>query len=137
MLDIRPEPFVPPAFGVTFLGTSHGFDAKVVWSCSPLQKNMRSLKLTGSFLHTQSSTTGFVVWINGVGLLVDPPPNSGPMLELMGIPPRMIRTVLVTHCHADHDAGTMQKVRLRLFFGARALLEMKGKTQLTNLSHPH
>jgi len=87
MLDVRPEPFVPPAFGVTFLGTSHGFDAK-------------------------SSTTGFVVWINGVGLLVDPPPNSGPMLELMGIPPRMIRTVLVTHCHADHDAGTMQKLML-------------------------
>jgi hypothetical protein len=36
MLDTRPEPFVPPAFGVTFLGTSHGFDPK-------------------------SSTTGFVV----------------------------------------------------------------------------
>jgi len=87
LLDTRPEPFVPPAFGVTFLGTSHGFDPK-------------------------SSTTGFVVWINGVGMLVDPPPNSGPMLELMGIPPRVIRNVLVTHCHADHDAGTMQKIML-------------------------
>ena len=87
LLDTRPEPFVPPPFGVTFLGTSHGFDPK-------------------------SSTTGFVVWINGVGMLVDPPPNSGPMLELMGIPPRVIRNVLLTHCHADHDAGTMQKIML-------------------------
>jgi glyoxylase-like metal-dependent hydrolase (beta-lactamase superfamily II) len=89
MLDVKQaeKPFVPPTFGVTFLGTSHGFDPK-------------------------GSTTGFVVWINGVGMLVDPPPNSGPLLERRGIPPRMIRTVFVTHCHADHDAGTLQKVLL-------------------------
>ena len=87
LLEKHVEPFTPPDFGVTFLGTSHGFDPS-------------------------SSTTGFVVWINGVGLLVDPPPNSAPVLELMGIPPRLIRNVLVTHCHADHDAGTMQKIML-------------------------
>lgn len=79
--------FVPPHFGVTLLGTSHGFDR-------------------------ESSTTGFVVWINGMGMVVDPPPNSTPMLELMGIAPRQVQHVLITHCHADHDAGTMQKIML-------------------------
>ena len=29
---------------------------------------------------------------------------------MMGIPPRLIDTIVLTHCHADHDAGTLQKV---------------------------
>ena len=74
-----------PAFGVTFLGTSHGFDPK-------------------------GSTTGFVLWIHGRGILVDPPPNAGTILNMMGVPPRIVDTVLLTHCHADHDAGTFQKL---------------------------
>ncbi|KAH9259393.1 hypothetical protein BASA81_002436 [Batrachochytrium salamandrivorans] len=30
----------------------------------------------------------------------------------MGIAPRQVQHVLITHCHADHDAGTMQKIML-------------------------
>jgi hypothetical protein len=40
--------FHPPAFGVTVLGSSHGFDPK-------------------------GKTTGFILWLNHRGLLVDPP----------------------------------------------------------------
>ena len=46
-----PLGFSPPHFGVTVLGASHGFDA------------------TGS-------TTGFIIWINQRGVMVDPPPFS-------------------------------------------------------------
>jgi len=54
--------------------------------------------------------TGFVIWINGKGVMVDPPPHSSLLLRMMGIPPRLIDTLILTHCHADHDAGTLQKV---------------------------
>ncbi len=77
--------FNPPLFGVTALGCSHGFDP-------------------------MGSTTGFVIWINGRGLMVDPPPHSSHVLAREGIPARLIDGVIVTHCHADHDAGTFQKI---------------------------
>ena len=74
-----------PLFGVTFMGTSHGFDPR-------------------------GSTTGFVLWMHGRGILVDPPPHAGVILQMMGVPARMVDTVILTHCHADHDAGTFQKL---------------------------
>lgn len=77
--------FEPPMFGITILGCSHGFDPK-------------------------GKTTGFVLWINRRGLMVDPPINSGALLRLNGIPSRLIDGLIVTHCHADHDAGTFQKI---------------------------
>jgi len=77
--------FQVPAFGCTFLGTSHGFDPS-------------------------GTTTGFVLWVNGRGIMVDPPPNSSSLLQAEGIPARLIDTIILTHCHADHDAGTFQKI---------------------------
>jgi hypothetical protein len=67
--------FDPPTLGVTFLGTSHGFDEK-------------------------GNTTGFIIWINGggdntllnpiltvsTGILVDPPPITTAYLKEHGIP---------------------------------------------------
>ncbi|KAK3238872.1 hypothetical protein CYMTET_51166 [Cymbomonas tetramitiformis] len=79
------EDFAVPQFGATFLGTSHGFDAN-------------------------GTTTGFVLWMGGRGIMVDPPPNSGAILHTQGIPARMIDAIILTHCHADHDAGTFQKI---------------------------
>eukprot|EP00980_Cylindrotheca_fusiformis_P029435 scaffold23476_cov125-Cylindrotheca_fusiformis.AAC.3 len=52
--------FHPPSFGVTVLGNSHGFD-----------KN--------------GSTSGYVLWVNGRGIMVDPPPYSNATLEREGI----------------------------------------------------
>jgi len=74
--------FNPPAFGVTILGSSHGLDAS--GSCS-----------------------GYVIWINGRGIMVDPPPfTTYKLLKEGGIPGSFIESVIISHCHADHDAGT-------------------------------
>lgn len=77
--------FDPPVFGVTMLGNSHGFDA-----CG--------------------STSGFILWINKKGIMVDPPPYSSRALREQGIPPNLIEKIIISHCHADHDAGAFHKI---------------------------
>jgi hypothetical protein len=81
----RAPTFVPPDFGVTVLGNSHGFDKS-------------------------GSTSGYVLWINGRGVMIDPPPYSSVTLEREGIRPRLIVAILLTHVHADHDGGAFQKI---------------------------
>jgi Metallo-beta-lactamase superfamily len=83
--NVLPPTFHPPSFGVTILGNSHGFDKS-------------------------GSTSGYVLWINGRGVMIDPPPYSSATLEREGIRPRTIVGMILTHCHADHDAGAFQKV---------------------------
>src|SRR5262249_12878038 len=74
-----------PRFGVTPLGTSHGFD--------PV-----------------GEVTSFVVWINGKGILVDPSPESLMHLERLGVAPVDVSFVFLTHLHADHDGGLLEKL---------------------------
>lgn len=78
-------PFDPPEFGVTVLGSSHGFD--------PAGK-----------------TTGVILWVGKRGILVDPPVDATEYLRERGVPARLIDGVILTHCHADHDSGTFQKI---------------------------
>ena len=75
----------PPMFGITVIGSGHGFDAR-------------------------TKTSGFLIWINGRGILVDPPVNTTHWLKANGIDSRLVEDVVLTHCHADHDAGTLQKL---------------------------
>ncbi|HOJ64870.1 MAG TPA: cyclic nucleotide-binding domain-containing protein [Spirochaetota bacterium] len=77
--------FIPPIFGITTLGSSHGFDPK-------------------------GKTSGFIFWINGSGIMIDPPIDSALWLIEENVDPRMVSSVILTHCHSDHDAGVMQKV---------------------------
>eukprot|EP00736_Rhodelphis_marinus_P002260 Rmarinus@m.16527 len=77
--------FDPPVFGITMLGTSHGFDA-------------------------YGKCTGFIVWVNKRGIMVDPPTNAAYIVTELGVPPSIIECVILSHCHADHDAGTFQKI---------------------------
>lgn len=81
----NPSLFDPPTFGVTFLGTSHGFDPK-------------------------GNTTGFIVWINGRGILVDPPVQTTGYLRENRIPTGVVKDVILTHCHSDHDGGVLKKI---------------------------
>jgi CRP-like cAMP-binding protein len=78
-------PFEPPVFGITFIGTSHGFDAK-------------------------GRTTGFIIWLNGYGVLVDPPMQTTDFLRRHGIHHRFVTKVILTHCHSDHDSGVIQMI---------------------------
>ncbi len=78
-------PFTPPDFGVTVLGASHGFDPS-------------------------GKTTGFLLWMGGRALVVDPPTDATEYLRARGVAPKTIDGVILTHCHADHDAGTFQKI---------------------------
>ena len=84
-IRMSPPSFHPPSFGLTTLGNSHGFDKS-------------------------GSVSGYVLWINGRGIMIDPPPYSSATLEREGIRPRTIVGIILTHCHADHDAGAFQKV---------------------------
>ena len=85
--------FEPPVFGITVIGSGHGFDSS-------------------------ANTSGFVIWLNGRGVLVDPPVNTTEWLASNGVDARLVEEVILTHCHADHDAGTlqmcMQEGRVRL-----------------------
>ena len=74
-----------PRFGVTPLGTSHGFDPA-------------------------GDVTSFVVWINGKGILVDPSPEALIHLERIGVAPVDVPYVFLTHVHADHDGGLLEKL---------------------------
>ncbi len=79
------QPFKPPVLGVTCLGPSHGFDPK-------------------------DNTSGFIIWINEMGIMVDPPVNSTEWLMRSNVNSKLIDTIILTHTHADHDTGTFQKI---------------------------
>lgn len=79
------EPYQPPLFSITCLGPSHGFDA-------------------------DENTSGYIIWVNHHGIMVDPPVSSTEWLESSNVNPKLIDSIILTHCHADHDAGTFQKI---------------------------
>jgi len=79
------ENFTFPRFGFTCLGSSNGFDP-------------------------EGTTSGFILWINGKGIFIDPPAGAFNELEKNNIPISSIVGIILTHCHADHDAGTLQSM---------------------------
>lgn len=42
--------------------------------------------------------------------MIDPPPFTGSILEKSGISANLVDKLILTHCHADHDAGTLHKL---------------------------
>ncbi len=81
----KEKPLEPPTFGVSFVGTGSGFN--------PLRR-----------------TTSFVLWIEGKGILVDPVMDPWAELSKLGVDDTDVPSVLLTHCHADHDAGMIRAV---------------------------
>ena len=74
-----------PHFGVTTLGTSHGFDPNGDLTC-------------------------FVIWVNGLGILVDPAPEALDYLAQIGVADVDVPYVFLTHIHSDHDGGLIAKL---------------------------
>jgi len=74
-----------PRFGVTPLGTSHGFDHGGDFTC-------------------------FILWIHGKGILVDPSPEALSYLDRLGVAPQDVPYVFLTHVHSDHDGGLIAKL---------------------------
>lgn len=111
----RKQPFEPPLFGITVIGSGHGFDPNEM-------------------------TSGFIVWINRRGILVDPPVDATLWLKAMDINPRLIEDCILTHCHADHDSGILQKLleekKIHLYTTDTIMESFVRKYQvLTGLSH--
>lgn len=42
------------------------------------------------------------------GIAVDPPPFSIEKLRMLGVASNVIDYVIISHCHGDHDAGSLQ-----------------------------
>ena len=71
--------------------------------------------------------------------MVDPPIDSALWLLEENVDPRMIDSIILTHCHADHDSGVMQKVlqegRIKLYTTPTVFSSfVKKTTLLTGLS---
>lgn len=50
------------------------------------------------------------MWIHGRGVMVDPPPFSNDYMKSLGINYHLINGIIISHCHADHDAGAFHKI---------------------------
>jgi len=83
--DDRRIEFHRPILGVSVIGSGHGFDAG-------------------------NKTSGFIVWIDGHGIMIDPPVDSTEWLRGYDVSNKQVESLILTHCHADHDAGTLQKI---------------------------
>ncbi|MBI4871171.1 MAG: MBL fold metallo-hydrolase [Candidatus Riflebacteria bacterium] len=79
------RPFYAPLLGVSVIGSGHGFDPG-------------------------NRTSGFIVWVQGQGVMVDPPVDSVDWLQDYDLSSKQVSSLILTHCHADHDAGTLQKI---------------------------
>jgi len=69
--------FVPPLFGVTSLGSYNS-------------------------IHCQYLTTGFLLWIGGSCIVVDPPPHCDKILERNHI---TVKHIILTHLHINFHDG--------------------------------
>ncbi|MFC1742955.1 cyclic nucleotide-binding domain-containing protein [Candidatus Riflebacteria bacterium] len=81
------DPFEPLNFGITTLGRGHGFDPDEI-------------------------TAGFILWVNRQAILIDPPVSAGDFMNDLGISKKLIRGIILTHCHSDHDSGVLHSLML-------------------------
>jgi len=83
--------FTPPLFGVTVLGNSTASDRGVV--------------------DADTMPTGYIIWCNRRGILVNPPPYAAArMATEYGIHPGLICDVIVTSVRECKEGGVLQKI---------------------------
>ena len=99
-----------PLFGVTPLGTSHGFAV-------------------------EEDVTNFIIWVNGKAILVDPSWEILNYMKKTGLKHSDIAYIVLTHCHADHDGGLLSLIlsgqRLKLLASHLVYEEFKRKASAT------
>ena len=78
-------PLEMPEFGITFLGSGTGFDPKT---------------------HTSS----YIIWIDGKAIGVDLLANCEEHFMRHGIASNDVSHIFLSHMHADHDAGIIEKI---------------------------
>jgi len=81
-------PLVGPRFGIQIIGSASGFSGAEWGSC-------------------------FIIWINGLALIVDGTPYLGDHLMRLGIEDDLILGYLITHNHEDHANAIGQLVNRR------------------------
>ena len=79
----NPNSFNYPKFGISCLGSSHGFDSK-------------------------GHTSGFIFWINHKAIIVDPIVETPEWLFANNVDYSSITGIILTHTHADHDVGILR-----------------------------
>ena len=101
------------------IGSSHGFDpisnttGFILW--------MNQVYIIDSFFFLYNNNiinkyyctffnNSIFIYYFQFGWLVDPPPNTIEFFRLNGISTKCIRGIILTHCHADHDAGKVSSI---------------------------
>ncbi len=79
------KPFIPPEFGVTFIGAGTGFA-------------------------TEKHATSSIIWAGGRGIGVDMIAESVQFMRQLGISRSDVKHIILTHTHSDHDAGLIQRI---------------------------
>ena len=64
-----------------------------------------------TFLREESQLSlGFIIWINGHGIMVDPPLNYSKYLKKLEIQESLIEQIILTQINSENDAGTFQRI---------------------------
>jgi N-acyl homoserine lactone hydrolase len=70
---------------------------------------------TGSGAHLKQSPPWHPFFRLGVRFEIEPEQEIGPLLRSLGIGPRDVKTVVLTHLHCDHDGGLAHFPHSRIF----------------------
>ncbi|MGR3318128.1 MAG: cyclic nucleotide-binding domain-containing protein [Candidatus Anammoxibacter sp.] len=87
LMQTAESPLEIPELGITFLGSGTGFDPDTYTSC-------------------------FIIWINGKAIAVDLLASCNERFRQLGIASNDITHVFLSHLHADHDTGILEKMML-------------------------
>lgn len=86
-IQVAKAPMEMPEFGITFVGSGTGFDPETYTSC-------------------------FIIWINGKAIAVDLVANCEAHFRRLGFASSYITHIFLSHLHADHDAGIIEKIMI-------------------------
>jgi len=96
-------------FARTWIGTSTGFDP-------------------------QGDTTSMILWLEGLGIWVDPSHEGLHYMKELGLGEADVPYVLLTHAHQDHDGGVLKRIlmgkRVRLIASRVVYEEFMRKAEL-------